>query len=163
MIGDIAPIGSLSWQTFSRVNYVNVVAPQILMNAFIRDVSKNDGEHIILNVSSGAGKHPIDAWATYCGSKAALDLFSKTVQQELKDRSCDSVKIFSVAPGVVDTAMQNQIRNSDESKFLSLGKFKDLKTSGNLTSPKEVANKLQNVLLNPQKYTEVIFDIRDLD
>ena len=147
IIGEIGYVGEKRPVDFNYVISVNVTAPAVLMNAFLERYAALNVPKVILNISSGAGKYPMDGWAAYCASKAALDLFSQTVQEEQNLRKT-GVKVFSIAPGIVDTPMQAQIRNADESQFSLQQKFLNYKTNGSLASPETVGEKLKKLLLN---------------
>ena len=161
IVGDINPVGSTDNQQIESVMNVNTIAPQILCNKFIERFKNEKGSFHIINISSGAGKKAIDAWATYCASKAAIDLFSETVAEELEWRGHHNIKIHACAPGVVDTAMQVQIRASSEDSFKLVEHFKDLKTNNELASAHSVAQKLNVLIKNPEKFPETIISVRD--
>ena len=112
--------------------------------------------------SSGAGRHAIDAWGAYCASKAALDMFSETISEELKGREIKNWKIYSIAPGVVDTNMQDEIRNAKPEDFLVKKKFIDLKNNNELANPTIVASKLYEIVTGKIITSEVKLDIRSL-
>jgi len=160
-IGDIKPVGNTNNQSIADLFTVNVTAPSILMNKFIQTYGALPVQKTILNVSSGAGKNAIEGWAAYCGSKAALDLFSLTVFEEQKKASYP-VQVYSVAPGVVDTQMQAEIRNSNETDFSRHEHFVNLKKNNELTSPDEVAEKYLHILNHTEKFPNCIFSLRDL-
>lgn len=161
-IGDIKPIGKSDNHAIANLFTVNVTAPTILMNNFIQSYENVDTEKIILNVSSGAGKSAIEGWAPYCGSKAAIDLLSLTTFEEQK-RAENPVKIYSIAPGVVDTEMQVAIRDSNETDFSKHAHFVELKAKNELTSPNEVAEKYLRIIANTDQFTECIFSLRDVE
>ncbi len=161
LIGEIAPIGSVTSQTIQEVMTVNTIAPQILMNRFIQTYTGKVQHAHILNISSGAGKYPIDAWASYCASKAALDLFSETIRSEFDLRDRANWYIHSIAPGVVDTAMQKTIRNSNPELFKSHEKFISLKANDELSNALDVAKKIMLVIESPQKFENTIISVRD--
>jgi len=161
-IGPIKPIGHQIESDIITLNNINVIAPQIFCNKFMHKFQPLDKQYQILNISSGAGKHPIDAWATYCASKSSIDLFSETIAQELKDRQFNNWYVFSVAPGVVDTNMQSQIRDANSNDFLIKSKFLDLKANNQLNTTEFVANHLFKVLENPIQHPKTIFSLKDL-
>lgn len=162
-IGDILPVGKNTQKKLAEVAILNILAPEILMNTFIQQFQGKIKKGHLLNISSGAGKYPVDSWAPYCASKAALDLFSETVQQEFNTRNNQNWFCHSIAPGVVDTPMQKVIRSADPDEFQALQKFLDLKENEALSSPRTVAQKLYRVIKNPASFTEVILSVRDFD
>ncbi|MBK9190231.1 MAG: SDR family NAD(P)-dependent oxidoreductase [Crocinitomicaceae bacterium] len=116
----------------------------------------------VINISSGAGKRPIDAWSAYCSSKAALDLFSETVKSEMKQRGVEKFNIHSIAPGVVDTKMQNQIRAASPEKFLASARFHQLKSDGELISPDQVAMKILQLINYPCSIPNCVISLSDI-
>ena len=161
VLGEIGYVGEKQGEDFNYVFSVNVSAPAILMNAFLQTYREVKAEKIILNISSGAGKYPMDGWASYCASKAALDLFSESVQLE-QNLLESGVRVFSLAPGIVDTEMQTQIRHTPEEQFSQVSKFKDYKASGSLASPETVAKKLKRLLQSPPEGLKVVCRIDEV-
>ncbi len=161
IIGGIGPVGMQKSQDMIDVMNVNVLAPQILMNKFLNTFIEGENNYHILNISSGAGKSPIDGWAAYCASKASIDLFSETIKSELEIRNVENWSVHSIAPGVVDTAMQEQIRKADPLKFTPVQKFIDFKNNGDLFTPEWVANKLFEVIQNPKKFKKNLQSVRE--
>ncbi len=163
IIGDIKQIGKINHQSIIDTYNINTISPTILTNKFIAKFQYSNLDKTVLNISSGAGRHSISSWATYCASKSALDMFSLVVYDEQKHISKHkSIKIYSIAPGIVDTPMQDIIRSTKPEDFDFVDKFKDYKTKSLLTSPDEVAKKLINFLNNTNKYKDVIYDLREL-
>jgi benzil reductase ((S)-benzoin forming) len=162
IIGPIKAIGHHVVQEIIQVNTVNVVSPQILVNKFVNKFVHSSCNYQIINVSSGAGKSAIDAWSTYCASKAAIDLFSETIAQELIAREHLNWKVFSIAPGVVDTKMQSEIRASNPNQFLEHKKFVDLDDNNELSNPRYTAELFYKVISCPDEYKDVVFSVRDL-
>jgi benzil reductase ((S)-benzoin forming) len=160
-IGDIKPLGKSDNTAISDLFTVNVTAVAIFMNNFIERYQNLDVKKIVLNVSSGAGKNPIEGWATYCGSKAAVDLMSLTSFTE-QQREKHPILVYSVAPGVVDTEMQQSIRNSNEKDFSRHKHFVELKANNELTSPTEVAEKYIRILSNTDDFKDCLFSLRDV-
>jgi benzil reductase ((S)-benzoin forming) len=115
----------------------------------------------IVNISSGAATRAIPGWAAYCASKAALDRFSETVQLEEIEKG-NTVRIWSVAPGVVYTAMQEKIRSASPTDFSSSATFLDLKKNDELTSPQVAAAKLYRLIVD-EKVDRVVCSLRDVD
>jgi benzil reductase ((S)-benzoin forming) len=158
--GSVGPIKPLNLQEEDEIveNYfLNVTAPTILCKQFISCFEGGKSECIVLNISSGAGKHPIHSWSTYCASKSALDMLSQVLQLEHP-----TLKVFAVAPGIVDTPMQDEIREAKKEHFPDLQRFVSYKDEGELASVEAVAEKYVHFLSNCSKHKEVLYSVRDL-
>ena len=68
----------------------------------------------VFNVSSGAGRRAYFSWSAYCAGKAAVDRLSECLALEEKRAG---TRVLSVAPGIIDTGMQAQIRASTAEQF----------------------------------------------
>jgi len=159
--GIIGAIERISEQTSSDIQSVlnaNTLAPMLLCQKILKAFAPSEGLTIV-NISSGAGKRAIPSWASYCASKAALDIFSETIYLEEKERG-RNVKIYALSPGVIDTEMQNKIRSTNTSGFSSSDAFKELKTSGKLVQPEGTAQKIIQ-LLSEEYPGEVIYSLKN--
>ncbi|MEN8120524.1 MAG: SDR family NAD(P)-dependent oxidoreductase [Bacteroidota bacterium] len=163
MIGDIKNTGNIDNQFIHKTFMVNTISPAILMNNFLKAYGSLEIEKNIINISSGAGRHPIESWSSYCASKSALDMFSTVVNKEqyLINKS-NPVKVFSIAPGIVDTQMQDKIREADKADFSKVDTFVNYKNNNQLDAPTKTADLLIKIIQNPQKYKEVLLDVRDV-
>jgi benzil reductase ((S)-benzoin forming) len=161
MIGPLRHLGSLAAEQIHQVLMLNSIAPAVLMNAFINKYGKfKEKGRIIINISSGAAKKVMDGWACYAASKSALNMLSEAAALEaVLDKT--GIRIFSVAPGVVDTGMQAEIRSADEEGFSSLSKFVGLKNNNQLSSPKHAAEKLIELMENAERFEGVQQDVRE--
>lgn len=169
-LGFIKPIGKLSADTIIKNYTLNLIAPSVLTNAFMECYGSTDCEKVILTISSGAGKTPIDGWAVYCASKAGMDMFSRVVDAEQKVRSTHpqenihkGFKIFSIAPGVVNTNMQEQIRSASIEDFSRLEDFIGYKTNMQLAEPEFVSKKILSILANINSIKDVLSSIKDYE
>lgn len=59
-LGDVKYVGALADEKIQFLFNLNVTAPAILMNHFLSVYGTQQAEKIIINVSSGAGKSPVD-------------------------------------------------------------------------------------------------------
>jgi benzil reductase ((S)-benzoin forming) len=141
-LGEINYVGELPNEHFQFVFDLNVVAPAMLMNTFLDAYgSLQSIPRTILNISSGAAQRPVDGWAAYCASKAALNSLSETIQKE-QDLRGSGVRVWALSPGVVDTAMQAHIRTAESTQFSEQEKFTSLHSNGQLQSAASVANQI---------------------
>jgi NAD(P)-dependent dehydrogenase (short-subunit alcohol dehydrogenase family) len=164
-IGEIAPVGKLNNYQLIKDYNLNVIAPAILSNKFLMlTKSKFDKNRYIINISSGASKNPYGGWAMYSSSKAALDAFAKSVHMENEQLNDKRTFFCSVAPGVIDTNMQEHIRNSNPEYFPKKNKFIEMHQKHQLKKPSTTARKLLDVVLGMRDNNYwVVFDLRDLD
>jgi NAD(P)-dependent dehydrogenase (short-subunit alcohol dehydrogenase family) len=161
VLGPIGPLAHHDREQIDALLRVNLVAPVSLMAAVIRISSSFTGKRGIINISSGAAHHPYAGWSLYCASKAALEMV--TACAALEQRASEHpVYIAAVAPGVVETGMQEEIRNSRASDFPMRSKFIDLQKKGHLTTPAKVAELLIDLDSDGQFEPGGIFDLRDV-
>jgi benzil reductase ((S)-benzoin forming) len=161
-LGMVKPLGQLTAHAIAYTYNLNLIAPSVLMNNFIHSYHGFPAEKVIVNVSSGAGKYPIDGWSIYCASKAGLDMFSKVVAEEQRLQKHD-FHVLSIAPGVVDTKMQDSIRAVPRNDFSRIDDFINYKSSGQLSDPKLVAEKFFRILANIDSIKETVISVRDYE
>jgi benzil reductase ((S)-benzoin forming) len=71
------------------------------------------------------------------------------------------VRIVSLAPGVIDTDMQFQLRTADPASFPERERFLGLKAGGQLDSPSQAAAKLLTCLDRADFGSNPVGDVRD--
>ncbi|ERJ12173.1 (S)-benzoin forming benzil reductase [Haloplasma contractile] len=145
MVGPIKPIGKCESKDMTANITLNTIAPMALTNAFMKQTENFNGEKLVINISSGAGKRPFFGWGTYCTSKAALDMFTKCVGLEQGNKE-NPVKVYSFGPGIVDTTMQKEIRSSNNEDFEQVERFIKFKEEGQLKSPEFVAKQVLKLI-----------------
>lgn len=155
VLGEIGYMGEQQNEHYEFVFDVNVIAPAMFMNTFLSAYSDLTVPRTILNISSGAAQRPVDGWAAYSASKAALDALSRTAQKE-QDLRGTGVRIRSLAPGVVDTTMQEYIRTADAHNFSEVARFEALHTQGQLSSPSNAARRILTWLQQPTDQQEEV-------
>ncbi|WP_339699903.1 SDR family NAD(P)-dependent oxidoreductase [Algoriphagus aquimarinus] len=159
-IGEIKPVGSLQVKNMRTQVNVNLLTPIYMTNAFVSAYKDSKARKIICNISSGAASKPVEGWSGYCSTKAAIAMFTKVAAKENND---SQFRFFSVAPGIVDTQMQEEIRHADELDFPQIERFKSYKENGDLSTPELVAAKISYLLGNENEFQEVIQDVRNFD
>ncbi|MCB0476984.1 MAG: SDR family NAD(P)-dependent oxidoreductase [Crocinitomicaceae bacterium] len=158
-IGAIQPVFEQSLEEIAEVFQVNTIAVIQITSMFIQKYKSHSLK--IINVSSGAALNPIQGWATYCSSKAALDMFSKTLIADLEFRELENVEVYSVSPGVVDTAMQKEIRSSKSENFSRLDQFQELKDNSELIDPHQTAALIYRIHENPSFFNSNFINLRE--
>jgi sepiapterin reductase len=160
LLGHVGPIDASDADTLAAVLRVGLEAPMLLTAAFLRATRAWPIDKRVLNISSGAGRRPLAGWAAYCAAKAGLDHFSRVIA--LDERNCPNpARIVSLAPGVVDTDMQERIRAADAAGFPDKARFQELKATGQLATPEDAARRVLAVLARADFGTEPVADARD--
>lgn len=104
----------------------------------------------LVNISSGAGRRGYFGWSAYCASKAAVDRLSECLALEEK---AAGTRVLSVAPGIVETRMQEQIRASSPADFPEVERFVKIKEEQRFSSPAWVAARLLELVYDPARQT----------
>ncbi len=137
--GVLEPIGPLSAADADVVRRnvdTNVLGTCYGTATFARHVRRRTGTGVLVNMVSGAASHPYVGWAAYCASKAAVAMVTEVVAEEERDHG---LRAFALAPGVVDTGMQELIRATPPDDFPEGERFRRLHAEGRLNSPAKVA------------------------
>jgi len=126
---------------------LNAVAPMVLTNRLLKELTDIGIPLITAIITSGAAEAPVYGWSAYCSSKASLNMYTKTVALEQRERNTEN-RIVAFSPGIMDTGMQGKIRASSESEFAEVGKFQEYKKSNLLKDTDLVAGVLIDILLD---------------
>ena len=160
LAGKAGPIGESDAAALAAVLRVGLEAPMLLTRAFLRATRDWRIPRRVLNISSGAGKKPLSGTAAYCAVKAGLDHFSRVVALD-EAHTPNSAMIVSLAPGVIDTDMQTELRESDPRAFPDQPRFAAMKSEGQLASANDAAIKVLAFLDRPDFGTHPVADVRD--
>lgn len=165
VIPTISPLGDCPSHELARALRVGLEAPMVLTGVFLR-VTQGwvaqgwRGPRKVLNVSSGLGRRAMASQAPYCAAKAGMDHFTRCVALEEAGRP-HGARVVSLAPGVVDTDMQVQLRGADPARFPDLARFQGLQSGGMLSSPDEAARAVLAYLNRPDFGDHPVADVRD--
>ncbi|MCX6046272.1 MAG: SDR family NAD(P)-dependent oxidoreductase [Chloroflexi bacterium] len=96
-------------ETLEQVLAVNLLAPLSLIQATLPWLKQAQG--LVVNLSSDAAVGGYAGWGGYGASKAALDLFSRTLANELRE---EGVAVVSVDPGDMRTQMHQEAFPSED-------------------------------------------------
>ncbi|CAM4233590.1 SDR family oxidoreductase [Bordetella tumbae] len=155
----VATVGTLTdGAAINTAFTLNVSAVILLTARFIAAVQGLQADRRVLNISSGAGRNPNAGWGVYCATKAAVDMYTRVLKQE---QGSNGVRTVALAPGIVDTGMQETIRASDPADFPALAKFQEFHATGKLASPADVAARILAYLDRDDFGTTEIDDIRN--
>jgi benzil reductase ((S)-benzoin forming) len=142
--GILTPIGfagEVDADAYRAHVLLNSAAPQVLGDAFLRALRDSRAAATLLFIGSGASTSVYEGWSGYCAGKAAVDHWTRVVGAE-QDRRGGRRRVLCVAPGVVATAMQDEIRDTAERDFPAVARFHELHDEGALRAPRDVAREL---------------------
>ena len=159
VIARIGPLSDADADDLSRTLRVGLESPMQLTSAFLRATQSWAGARRVLNISSGLGRRAMAAQAGYCAAKAGIDHFTRCValDEALKP---NGAKVCSLAPGVIDTDMQTQLRSAEANAFADRAAFVHMKESGALASPEQAARSVLNYLARSDFGSEAVADVR---
>lgn len=142
--GGLDPVGyagEVDADAYQRLVLLDAAAPMVLGHrvlAALRDHPAPRRE--LIQLTSGAARTPYPGWSAYGAAKAGVDQWVRTVAVEQRDRG--GVRVTAIAPGVVATAMQATIRDTDAADFPQVARFHQLHDAGQLVAPDDAARAL---------------------
>jgi len=161
IVGPVGPLESCDAAALERNLAVNVLAPMLLMRRFLAALDGSAGILRIINISSGAGRRPIYGWSAYCTAKAALDMATRVVALEAQARR-RPVDAVSLAPGVIDTGMQGEIRGKSAEQFMDVERFRAMQAEGKLRPAADVAADILRLEAAGKLVGDAVLDLREL-
>lgn len=97
----LVPLAQHSLESLEALYRVNVIAPLALIQELLPLLKGG----LVVNISSDAAQGGYETWGGYGSTKAALDLISKTLANEL---AAESINVVSVDPGEMQTALYQE-------------------------------------------------------
>ena len=160
VISQLAPLDRISAADLSQALRVGLEAPTLLTATFLRATAAWPLPRKLLLVSSGLGRRAMAGSASYCAAKAGLDHLARAVALE-QAALPQGARIVSLAPGVIDTDMQVQLRGADPALFPERKRFLGLQAAGQLDSPAQAAAKVLRYLARTDFGSNPVADVRD--
>jgi len=160
VIPALTPLRDSTSADLANALRVGLEAPMQLCAAFLNATQTWTVPRKVLNVSSGLGRRPMASSGPYCAAKAGMDHFTRCLALDEALRA-NGAKVCSLAPGVIDTDMQVQLRGADPKAFPDLGNFAGLHAQGLLASPDEAARRVLAYLARADFGANPVADVRD--
>ena len=135
---------------------VNITSA-IYLTAFVLAGATQATDLRVMLISSGAGRNASSGWGVYCATKAAMDRYAEVAQLDQGKRA----RIVSMAPGMIDTPMQEKIRATSKNDLPSLDRFLDAHSQQKLATPEGTATRLLKVLASDAFGAKTIDDVRE--
>ena len=102
----VAPIVGSQVEDWRRLMEVNVIGVYLGMRAAARHMIASGQGGVIVNASSGAGRHGVGNFAHYCASKAAVIMMTQSAAVELAPHR---IRVNSYTPGHIMTPFWEEI------------------------------------------------------
>lgn len=156
ILGEIKSMDEQNLSNILSIMDINVWANKVILdNLFGNKVHINQ----VVGISSGAAKNGSAGWGPYSISKAAFNMLLKTYAAENPN-----THFSSVAPGLVDTAMQDYISSLESSsQYPTIDILKSAKGTKNMPPPEALAQKLDSVFKKVLEMENGVFiDIREM-
>lgn len=158
-LGGLHPLRDGDAQDILTSLRVGLEAPMLLTRMFLHGTREWLLRRKVLNISSGLGRRAMAGAAGYCAAKAGLDHFSRCVALE-EAGDPNGARIVSLAPGVIDTDMQAQLRGADPAIFTEQPSFAHLHEQGQLLSTEDAARLVLAWLEREDFGQDVAADVR---
>ena len=102
-IAVVKPFGEITMVEWEETLAVNITAPFMLMQRFAPQMPPGSS---IVNILSVAAKTGYAGWSAYCMSKFALEGFSQSVREELRDHR---IRMINIYPSATNTDIWNHL------------------------------------------------------
>ena len=160
LLSDPADVVDSDPGELARSLRVGLEAPVALTAVFLRATAHwTHSDRRVLFVSSGLGRRAMGGNGAYCAQKAGLDHFARALALEEAVRP-HGARVASVAPGIIDTDMQRQLRGADPKRFAAQPQFEEFHRSGALDSPATAAAKVIALLERADYGANPVTDVR---
>jgi len=133
--GPIGPTLNVDLEAWIQGLNINLVGPLFLFQALLPHMRQRRQGKIIL-LGGGGATNPLPNFSCYAASKAGLARLADTLAEELKEFN---VQINVIAPGLVDTRLQDEVLAAGSQAGPLYKKIKEAREKGTGAVPPEVA------------------------
>ena len=159
ILGKIEPMHSLGMDRLKHLMDVNVWSNKLLLDYLCESWISIEQ---VVAISSGAAVNGNKGWGAYSLSKATLNMLVKLYAAEY-----EATHFTALAPGLVDTRMQDHLCDPDKvnaSQFPSVQKLRDSRGTEAMPTPAAAAAKIASIIpaLSAQQPSGEFIDIRNL-
>ncbi len=155
----VNPLRRVSSEDFRRHLDINVLGVFHGSKIYTNHVRGREGGGVLINISSGAARSPYPSWSAYCAGKAAVDRMTECIDVEEKG---SGLVCYSVAPGIIDTDMQELIRSMEADQFPLVEKFRQLKADDAFTTSDKVGDAILSLAFDPAAARDMVsIDLRE--
>ncbi|BDD09161.1 alcohol dehydrogenase [Fulvitalea axinellae] len=155
ILGEIRDMKDTPVADLQQVMNINVWANKTLLDALLANGTVSQ----VVGISSGASVNGSRGWSGYSLSKAALNMLVKLYAAEN-----ENLLIHALAPGLVDSAMQDYICGEvDSQRFPSAQRLRDARDTPAMPKPDEAGPMLAEAMEKLTEYPNGSFvDVRNM-
>ena len=156
VLGDIADMKDAPLAELKKTMDINLWSNKVVLDWLFKHMASVNQ---VVAISSGAAVNGNKGWNGYSISKAALNMMIKLYAVEQLE-----THFMSLAPGLVDTAMQDYLCSKEETEdFPSLARIQSARGTANMPTPDELAERLPEIFGKIKQYESGGFiDIRKM-
>jgi 3-oxoacyl-[acyl-carrier protein] reductase len=133
----VAPLVKNSGEALKTSLLTNVFGAYIITREALRRMLSQENGGTIVHITSSAADNPYAGWTAYGSQKAAVNMLTRIVALETRDRP---VRIFGISPGPFESHMQQLLRDSHAADFPQQDKFIRLYEKNELGSAEKIAH-----------------------
>lgn len=144
-----------SLREINKVMDVNVWSNKVIIDTLF---GASDTVHQVVAISSGAAVSGARGWNAYSLSKATLNMLIQLYSNEIPE-----THFSALAPGIIDTEMQEYIASLPDDEFEVIDRLKSMRGTSQMPPPEDAANLLIEAFEYVLKFESGSFlDVRDL-
>jgi NAD(P)-dependent dehydrogenase (short-subunit alcohol dehydrogenase family) len=138
-----------------KVMDINVWSNKVIIDTLFNSSHK---VHQVVAISSGAAVSGTRGWNAYSLSKATLNMLIQLYANEVPE-----THFSALAPGIIDTGMQEYIASLPDNKYEVIDRLKSMRGTSEMPPPEDAAKYLVKAFEYVLKYQSGSFlDVRDL-
>jgi benzil reductase ((S)-benzoin forming) len=153
VLDPMKPIRHVELEEFREHIDINLNGVFLGSRSYVRHLRRLSRPGVLINVSSGAAWKPYAGWGAYCAGKAGVERLTEVLAIEEAEIG---LRAHSIAPGVIDTAMQARIRASSPDDFPDVERFQEMKRDAAFNSARYVADEFLAIAFDPERRPESV-------
>jgi benzil reductase ((S)-benzoin forming) len=156
-VGPVGFAGEVDSVDYRSAVLLNTVSPPVLGRAFVRAATAAGVPAQVLMLTSGASVY--EGWSAYKAGKVEMNAWVEAIGRRLETAGA-ACRVLAVAPGLVETGMQEILRATDPADFPAKDKFVEANRSGKTRAPADVAGDLWDLLAGDDEPNGAVLDLR---
>ena len=101
VVDQTAKVTEMSYERLRRMFDINVIGAILVAKAAVQRMQAQGDGGVIINISSAAARlGSANQYVDYAASKAAIDVFTKGLSDEV---AADNIRVMAIRPGLIET------------------------------------------------------------